>query len=260
MQRLAVLFAVLAVACGGDDGGPAGVDAAGPDALTDGPSLDAAVDAPPIDGAPAVPVPGFGAIAGQCGVLTLAELDGTTPLWFQGDLTFDNSYDDPAERDQLTPGGQHIVSIPNAGGSSVLSEVFAYEWLARCELADLIKTETEVVYDVDSKKVDLTVDIDGRVVGVSVTRAMTFPIGAPYTLAAATTLLDRKLDDIQLATAAVSAADRWTKQMLVVLAIDPQHAQVAMEAWNALDAPTKDDTILIVAVTNGDDLFIYTNG
>ena len=253
MRRAFILLAALA-ACGDSGAGPAidappGVIDAGD---YDGPTADAA----PTDGGPP---PGFGAITGQCGVLTLAELDGTTPLWFGGDFFFDNRFDDPAERDQLTPGGQHIISVPNAGGSSVLSEVFAFEWLARCEGATLLKTETEIVYDVVGKKADLLVEIDGRKVGVSVTRAMTFPIGNPYTLADATALFDRKLDDIQLATTQVSAADRWSKQMLFALAIDAQHAQVAMQAWDMLDAATKDDTILIVPVTSGDDLFIYTN-
>lgn len=255
MRRAFISLAVLA-ACSADDptftdvidAPVVAIDAAAVDALD--------VDATPVDSGPA---PGFGMVSGQCGVLTLAELDGTTPLWFGGEFTFDNRYDDPAERDQLTPGGQHIISVPNAGGSSVLSEVFAFEWLARCEGATLLKTETEIVYDVVGKKADILVEIDGRKVGVSVTRAMTFPIGNPYTLADATALFDRKLDDIQLATTAVSAADRWTKQMVVALAIDAQHAQVAMQAWQMLDAATKDDTILIVPVTNGDDLFIYTN-
>ncbi len=246
-----VLLTTTLAACG--SGGGAGPDAGGPDAA------DAAADAAS-DGDPgAVPLAGFGGITGMCGVLGAAELDGTTPLWFGGELTFAERYDDPAERDQLTPGGLAIVSVPNAGGSSVYSEVFAYEWLARCELAELIKTETGVVYDVEGKKIDILVGIDGRKVGVSVTRAVTFPFGDPYTLTAATTLFERKLDDIQLATAQVSAADRWTKQMLVTLAFDAQHAAVAMEAWAALDATTRDDTLLVTVVTSGDDLFIYTD-
>lgn len=257
-MRTALLGVLTALAaCGGDDAATtdaAAVDAPIHDTLGDAPMpIDAAVDAA------GPPLPGFGAITGQCGVLTLAELDGMTPLWFQGELTFDNRYDDPAERPLLTDGGREIILDGNAGGSSLYSEVFAYEWLARCELATLLKTENEVVYDVAGKKIDLLVEIDGRKVGASVTRAVTFPFGNPYTMAAATTLLDRKLDDIQLASAQVSAADRWSKQMLVVLAYDLQHAQVAMQAWSALDAQTRDDTLLVVAVTSGDDLFIYTD-
>jgi hypothetical protein len=250
-------------ACAGDDVvGPA-VDAPVTDAsdwtydvMPDAPGP----DAPDVDASTAVPRPGFGDITGTCGVLTLAELDGTVPLWFQGELTFSNRYDDPAERDQLTPGGLEIILDGNAGGSSLYSEVFAYEWLARCELATLIKTETEILYDtVDSKRADLLVEIDGRRVGVSVTRAMTFPFGQPYTLAAATALFDRKLDDLQLATQHAVPGDHWTKQMVWAEAYDLQHAQVAMQAWAGFDDQTRGDAILIVVVTNGDDLFIYTD-
>jgi hypothetical protein len=75
----------------------------------------------------------------------------------------------------------------------------------------------------------------------------------------ATTLLQRKLDDLALATTQVSAADLWTEQMVAAEAYDAQHAQVFMDAWNALSPSTKRETILVVAVTDGDDLFIYTD-
>ena len=103
------------------------------------------------------------------------------------------------------------------------------------------------------------VALDGRKVGVSVTRLVTFPFGQPYTMAAATTLLQRKLDDIELARTQASAADRWTKSMLVAEAFDAQHAQVGMQAWAALPAATRADIILVIAVTDGDDRFIYTD-
>ena len=251
MRRELAAWFVLMFGCGDDP--PAGADAG----TTDAAVADSAVDAP-VDGA-GPPLPGFGAITGMCGVIDDVELDGADPTWFGGELTFDNRYDDPAERDLLTPGGREIILDGNAGGSSLYSEVFAYEWLARCELATLLKTETEIVYDVVGKKADLLVELDGRKVGVSVTRAVTFPFEQPYQLPAAITLLDRKLDDIQLATAQVSAADRWSKQMLVILAYNLQHGQVAMQAWNQLDAATRDDTIVIIVITNGDAAFIYTN-
>jgi hypothetical protein len=248
-----VVIAVVAAACGGGEPADDVADAAAPGADAAG------VDAREAD-AGGVPLPGFGDIVGMCGVIDDAALDATAPAWFGGELTFADRYDDPDDRPALTPGGLEILLDGNAGGSSVYSEVFAFEWLARCELAALIKSETEIVYDdPSSKKADILVEIDGRKVGVSVTRAVTYPFGDPYTLDAATTLLDRKLDDIQLATAAVSAADRWSKQMLSILAYDLQHAQMAMTAWSMLDAETRDDTILIVSITSGDDLFVYTD-
>jgi hypothetical protein len=253
MRRGLVVLALL-LGCGDDASSPADattVDAAPPDAS----SSDAAFDA-----SAGVPLPGFGAITGMCGVLTPEDLDGATPLAFQGALDFaDDRYDDPAERPRLTAGGARIASVDNAGGSSRYSEVFAFEWLARCELATLVKTETEIVYDVEGKKADILVEIDGRTVGVSVTRAVSFPRTEPYPLAQATELIERKLDDLHLATTQVSAADRWTAELLAVLAYSAQHADVVLEAWSGLDDGTRAATALVVVVTDGDDLFIYTD-
>jgi hypothetical protein len=264
MRRSRTLLALLLAACGGGGGAPDArveqeVDAAEvvvPDAAVP----DAEVpDAEVPDAGP--PLAGFGTITGQCDVLAEAELTGASPLWFQGDLDFmTDRYDDPEDRDQLTAGGLEVLTDGNAGGSSVYSEVFAFEVLRRCELADLLKTENEIVYDDPmSKKADLLVSIDGHTIGVSVTRAVTFPFGDPYTLERATLLLDRKLDDILLARAAVNEADRWDKSMVAVLAYDAQHASTMMEAWNGLDAETRADSLVIVFVTSGDDLFVYTD-
>lgn len=254
----------MLTACGSPAPGSADPDAqrhdgAGPDA---DPADAAAPDAEPVDANNSgVPLAGFGAITGMCGVLAEAELTGTTPLLFTGDLDFaDDRYDDPADRPRLTAGGAEIVADGNAGGSSVYSEVFAFELLARCELAGLIATETEIQYtSPDSKKADILVTIDGHPIGVSVTRAVTYPFGSPYTMQAATTLIERKLDDIQLAQANAVPENAWEKSMLATLAYDAQHAAVFADAWAAQDDATRADTIVIVFTTTGDDLFVYTD-
>ena len=200
---------------------------------------------------------GFGDIAGACGVLDDRELLGPTPQLFRGSMTFARGFSDPMDRPLLTPGGLRMIETPNAGGNSVLSEVFAFEQLARCELAALLKTETEIVYDQHGKITDLEVAIDGHKIGVSVVRAMTFPVGQPYTIDAATTIIRRKLEDIQVSSAHVSAADRWTKQILAVVAYDDQHADVVAQVWSGFDASVRGDTLLVVTVTHGDDMFLY---
>ncbi len=242
MRRLLVVLA----ACGSPSG-------AKPDAPA---SVDAALDTAEID---AQSPTGFGVLGGMCGVLNLPELTGASPALFRDTLTFSRRYVDPDDRPLLTPGGRHLAETPNAGGSSGLSEIFAYEQLARCEEATFLKTETEIVYDTAGKITDLEVSIDGHKIGVSVTRAQSFPLGEPYTLGAATTLLTRKLQDIQASTANVSAADKWDKQILAILAYDDQAADTMAEAW-MMEAPaTQADTIVILTVTGGDDTFIYTN-
>ncbi|MEO8704375.1 MAG: hypothetical protein ABI867_30250 [Kofleriaceae bacterium] len=246
-----VSLAMVLVACGGGGGSalPPEVDA---------PPQPPDIDAPP-DAHEGVPLAGFGDLAGQCGVLNEPELAGIDPALFRGTLTFERGFVDPADRPLLTAGGLHMAETPNAGGSSAMSEVFAFEQLARCELAGLLKTETEIVYTTPGKITDLEVTIDSHKIGVSVTRAVMFPFGQPYTEAAATTLIQRKLEDILVSTANVSPEDHWDKQILAVLAYDDQHADVVEQAWAGFDASVRADTLLVVTVTNGDDAFIYSN-
>lgn len=241
------LFLLALVGCG--DPEPASPDA--PPASPDAAAVD--VDAP-LD-APAV----FGDLAGMCGVLDDPELTGPSPLMVRASLTFARAFVDPVDRVLLTPGGRRIAETPNAGGSSALSEVFAFEQLARCEIASLLKTETEITYDTAGKITDILVEVDGHKIGVSVTRAVAFPFGSTYSLSDATTLLMRKLGDVQASSMNVSAADRWEKQILAYLAWDDATADTVAQAWSMIDASTKGDTILLVTVTHGEDVFIYSN-
>ncbi len=260
MRRLIALLGTAGIAaCAACGTSPASPDS--PDAPANAPDATAIVDgAPgPTDAAGAVPLPGFGDLSGMCGVLAVADLTGAAPELHRDTLTFARRYDDPADRTLLTAGGQHMMSVGNAGGSSLYSEVFAYEELARCELAGFLKGETEIVYDTTGKITDLEVTIAGHKIGVSVTRAQTFPLGQTYSLDAATTLITRKLSDIEVSTADVSAADRWDKQILAILAYDDQAADAMEQAWATVDPAIQADTIVVITTTGGDDTFIYTN-
>lgn len=160
--------------------------------------------------------------------------------------------------DKLSPGGKKIYDDGNLGGSSLESEIISYEVLYRCELADLLKTEAEIVYqDTGGKKTDLLVGIDGFKVGVSVTRAFAFPPDAPYTQQQAHDLLLKKLSDIQLSNVNVSAADAWEKHVLHVIAYTSMHADMLEAAYPTLDASVRGDTVLMITVTEGADTFIY---
>jgi hypothetical protein len=247
LRSLIVLAGVGACSAPGAAGSHLDASAAGHDAAVD---VDATGD---------VPLAGFGQLSGMCGVLSEPQLTGPTPVIVRDTFTFERAYVDAVDRPLLTPGGRRLAETPNAGGSSGLSEVFAYEQLARCELAMLLKTETEIVYDQPGKITDFQLLVDGYPIGVSVTRAVAYPFGEAYTVEAATVLLARKLGDIQLSTANVSAADRWRKQILAVLAWDDQAADVVMQAWAALDAEVQADTIVVITSTVGADTFIYTN-
>jgi len=209
-----------------------------------------------------VPAEGFGAISGECGVLD-DELTSPLPSSFLNFIDFGvDPYDDPADRAQLTDGGQRMVQTPNAGGSSLLSEVFALEVLTRCEGATLLKTETEIGYDATATKItDMLVSIDGLKVGVSVVRAFHFtPPGSPtepLSAAEAEDKLTGKLTDIQTSTAHVLPEDAWVKQILAVIAYDEPSADTYRAVLATLPPSVVSDTVVLVTVTDGDDDFIY---
>ncbi len=214
--------------------------------------------------APDLPAPtdmaaaaGFGDISGPCGVLD-DELTSAQTFFVANALDFGMDPYDDADLARLTDGGREIIADGNAGGNSLLSEVFSYEVLARCEGALLLKTETEITYQNAMGKItDLLVEIDGLKIGVSVTRALAFPFDDPYTEAQASTLLSGKLSDVQASSANVTLADAWTKQILHVIAYSPMHADSLRAAYDALDASVKADTVVLVTVTNGDDAPLY---
>ncbi len=205
----------------------------------------------------ASPLDGFGVISGPCGVLA-DEPTSVDPSFF-GDtaIEFADGFVDPDDVPRLTAGGQEMLADGNAGGSSILSEVFAYEVLARCEGATLIKTETEIQYtQISTKITDFTVNIGGQVVGVNPVRTFVFGPDPTLTPAEAQRRLEGKLDDVLISSANVAPADAWVKQIIVVIAAQPDHVPVVREVWNSLDAETRHDTIVYVMVTNGADQFI----
>lgn len=192
---------------------------------------------------------------GECGVLDLGAFTGDEPGFFVntldlGELGFDY--------DRLTLGGQAVFDAGNLGGSSLFSEVIAFDVLARCESAELLKTETEIEYDGEGTRTDLLVEFDGTKIGVSVTRGQGFPLEDPYSVKQAQALLEDKLSDIPLSTANVAPEDAWEKQILHILAYGPMHAQSLQTAYDALGPEFTLDTIVMVTVTEGEDLFIYT--
>ena len=202
-----------------------------------------------------LPLDGFGEISGECGVLTSTELTGPEPWLFRNAIDFGQLEFD---YDQLSEGGQEVYDDGNLGGSSLYSEIFSYELLYRCELAALLKTEGEIVYDDEGgKKTDLLVEIDAETIGVSVTRAYGWPPEDPYTVDDAEALLEDKLADIPLSTDNVADEDAWTKQVLHVIAYASGHADSIETAWAGLDADLLGDTIVLVTVTDGDDEDLY---
>jgi len=206
----------------------------------------------------AVPLGGFGEISGTCGVLSPSNLESASPFLFVSAFDFGSDAYDEGDYGLLTPGGQKIIDDAGSSGSSVLVDVFSFEWLARCEFAALLKTATEIDYvEPAGKKADLIVLIDGVHIGITATRAYAYPPEDPYTVEQATALLEDKLAEVLESTANVSPVDQWQKQILTVIAYGAGHAASLETAWGLLAPGLQADTIVVVIVTNGDDGFLY---
>ncbi|NVB41050.1 hypothetical protein G6O69_24635 [Pseudenhygromyxa sp. WMMC2535] len=200
---------------------------------------------------------GFAAVLGDCEPL-LTELESPLPSLYTFHLDFADDPYDEGDLPLLSEGAQTILTNPNAGGSSTVSEAFAYEFLDRCADATLLKIETEIEYlPEDSKKTDFLIGLDAYQVGVSVTRAVGYPPEDPYPESQAAGLIEDKLDDILISSANVVEADAWIKQILVVMAYADMHATLIADAWAALDAETKADTVVYVVITDGEDTPVY---
>jgi len=201
------------------------------------------------------PTDGYGTIAGSCGDIDLEDVTSKAPQLLKSTLDF--SKESAFATTELSTEGQAMASKGNLGGSSLNSELTAFELLHRCDQAKLLKTEGEIVYATEGKKTDLLVEIDGTKVGVSVVRAMSYPEGAPYPADQALSVLTGKLEDIQKSSANVASEDAWAKQVLAVIAQTPDHAKAIVDAYGKVDAAIKGDTIVLVSVTEGTDQFVY---
>ncbi len=95
----------------------------------------------------------------------------------------------------LHPEARHSLDVPNAGGSSGLSEALSMQYMHRRHGARSFVAEMEVPYWIEYKICDYLMLVDEKelYVGVSVTRAVPYPFGTLYTIERARELLKRKL-------------------------------------------------------------------
>ncbi len=218
----------------------------------------ARVDAPNLDGS-SRNEDILGTLLGRCPAL-MAQLQSPLPSLVRNDLQF--VMPERYERAALSPGGQRLFDTPNAGGSSLESEVMSFEVLHFCDGALLQATETEIRYappdDSGANSItDILVTIGGARVGVSVTRAYR-PMPMVLTEADVRALLVTKLTGVNRSSMRVLPADRWIKQILHVFVANSNVGDLVERAWATIDAPTRANTIVLLTVTRGGG-FIYCN-
>jgi hypothetical protein len=130
--------------------------------------------------------------------------------------------------------------------------------MARCEAAELLKTEGKVEYEnSDGKKTDLLLSVDARQIGLSVARGFTYPMGTAMSPEKADELLEKKVGDLPLSQANGTGGDAWERSILHIIAVDSQHGDEIEAAWGRLDEGVKMDFGLMITVTDGVDDALY---
>ena len=240
----------------GDPGDGGGGPGAGDGGVSDGSAKDA-----PSDGAPKGNGDILGTLtSGVCGTIT-SQLTATTSALDINVLVFvaGETYD----RAALSPGGQRLFDTANAGGSSTESEALSYEVLRYCEGATLLHTETEIAYQPPDDSgantiTDLEVEMSGKKVGVSVTRAYRPSTQPPLTDADVKALLEKKLEGVNRSSQRVLPADKWVKQILHVFSVNQAATDAIGRVWPMIDPAIRADTIVLVTQTAGGG-FVYCN-
>jgi hypothetical protein len=199
----------------------------------------------------------LGTLGGSCGVLAPL-LHDPAPSLVQNVLTF--AAGEAYARAALSPDGQRLYDLPNAGGSSTESEVMSFEVLHFCDGARLVKSETEISYAAPTDGggnsiTDILVAIGADKVGVSVTRAYK-PTAGGMTDAEVYDLLVKKLEGINNSSRRVLPADRWVKQILHVFVATASAEAAVARVLPTIDAQTRADTVVLVTRTEGGG-FIY---
>ena len=154
-----------------------------------------------------------------------------------------------------------MLALPNAGGSSLLSEALALELLSRAFGASLERTELELVYSHGSKMTDFAINLfGGYQLGVSVTRAYKWSRGTAdsagptrpgeLNVHEAQRLLVKKLRGINASSKNVQNF-RWTKQLLCVWAFSHRDATLLEEIYEQMPAELRANTVMLITRCDG---------
>lgn len=158
----------------------------------------------------------------------------------------------PVSQMSLSTGAKRMRTCPNAGGSSEKSEILSFELLQRCFGADLQKTELEVQYFPEGGSItDYTCEMFSTKLGVSVTRAMKYH--GDFTVEDAERLLNKKLNGVLKSTK--NTMERWSKQILHVWAASLAVSVLIAEAYNQITKDLKSNTVVLVTVTENNEVF-----
>ena len=159
----------------------------------------------------------------------------------------------------LSPDGYKILTTPNAGGSSIESEVMSFELMRLIFGAKLFRTEMEIEYfPMGGSITDYSMRIGSLNVGVSVTRAMKFQKrgGEVFDQEDAEKLLMKKLSGC--VNAKRNTTESWDLCVLHIWMEKSYMYQVLMSVYHRLSLKVRSNTIVICTLAENIDWLFYT--
>ena len=149
---------------------------------------------------------------------------------------------------------QRVLSTPNAGGPSLVSEAMSAEVVDRLVDIRQLLTELEVQYKTKGPITDYACysASTSQALGVSVTRAMAF--GRRFTSKDAMRLITKKLRGINKSTITVSNY-KFDRQILHVWAKNGTDAAIVRRTCSKIPSHIRSNTIILITTINMDSVF-----
>lgn len=168
----------------------------------------------------------------------------------------------PISKMNMCDDARRSLASPNAGGKSALSEMLSMQYMHQVYGAEDTLIEMEVEYWLEYKMVDYVCSVKGVRVGVSVTRAMTYPNPSKFHIDHARTLLNKKLYGLIVARNSVTQRHTFFKSVLHVWCQTQRIANLVKEAYEEMDVSDygldiRGEVILLLTVC--DESYIYTD-
>lgn len=153
------------------------------------------------------------------------------------------------------------MHIENAGGASEISEALSMQYMENVFNATGFVPEKEVDYWIEYKMCDYIMRVNDQNIGVSVTRAVTYPFDNEFTYEHAVRLLDKKLYGLIVAQESVNIKHQFFKSILHIWCYSAMSAQNIKKAHAELKLKdtslTYDNIYVICSICH--DKYIYTN-
>jgi hypothetical protein len=180
--------------------------------------------------------------------------------YINGNVKTEEFHDDASPNFvSLSKTGKLSLTVKNAGGNSRVSEAYSISLFEKMYKAKNFLLETQVEYWIDYKMCDFLCSIDGRRVGVSVTRAMFYEDPLLFTISHSDALLNKKLEGLIISRNCVADKHTFFEAYLHIWCQTRDIARLCKESFDKMVARDDSYSEVILLLTVSDCKEIYFN-